>query len=287
MGRPPRLRLRGATYHIMNRGNRKMRIFEDERDRHQFRRFQIEIQETYGVELLADCPMDNHFHEIVTTPHGNLSDFMEQLESRFAKYSNWRHHRVGHVFQGPYRAVVIEHDVQLVIALCYVFYNPVSAGLVTKPEDYKWSTYGATVGLAPRPSYLSIDWLCALFPDCTLEEAQARFHQLMTDGDPLVGYLQETDWTGVDRDALRRVVRSYIGEQLQLGRLPQMYRSVLRSGLTELFPSGMTPAARAAAIYDAHVIHGYKLAEIARALRINPSTVSKIYRRILASRRAQ
>jgi putative transposase len=287
MGRSPRLLLRGATYHVMNRGNRKVRIFEDDRDRRRSLRLLIETKETYGVDLLAGCPMDNHFHAIVTTPHGNLSDFMEQWEGRFAKYSNWRHQRVGHLFQGPFRAVVIEHDIHLLIALCYVFFNPVSAGLVTKPEHYKWSTYAATVGLSPRPSYLSIDWLLALFPNDTLEGAQLRFRQLMAEGDPVAGYLQLNDAAAVDRDALRRVIRSYVGEQLQLGMLPQMYRSVLRSSLTELFPDGMATPTRADAIYDAHVTHGYKLAEIARELRINPSTVSKIYRRICKSRRTQ
>ncbi|MBY0496141.1 MAG: transposase [Cyanobacteria bacterium] len=269
----------------MNRGNRKAAIVEDDCDRGQLMRIQIETQKTYGVRILASCPMDNHFHGIVTTPHGNLSDFMEQFESRFAKYSNKRHHRVGHLFQGQYRCVQIEHDVQLLIAVCYVFFNPVSAGMVTKPELYKWSTYAATVGLAPCPSYLSIDWLGALFPNRTLEQAQARFHQLMTDGDPVYGYLNDHAGEAVDRDALRRVVRSYVGEQLQLATLPQIYRSVLRSSLTELFAEDANSSARANAIYEAYVTHGYKLAEIARHLRVNPSTISKIYRRILESRR--
>lgn len=228
--------------------------------------------------------MGNHFHGIVTTPHGNLDDFMEQLEGQYAKYSNWRSRQSGHLFQGPYRGIPIEHDVQLLIALCYLFFNPVSAGLVKRPEDYEWSTYAATVGLAPRPSYLSIDWLPTLFPGSSLEESQARFHKLMTDGDPLVGYLQDHPDAEVDADAVKRVVRSYIGDQLQLAKLPQVYRSVLRSSLTELFPDGLRGLARRQAIYDAHVRHGYKLAEIARELHLNPSTVSKLYRALLKSR---
>jgi REP element-mobilizing transposase RayT len=263
----------------MNRGNRKSRIFEDERDLRRFLRIFIAEKERHGVRLLAGCPMGNHFHAIVTTPYGNLSDFMEQLDGQFAKYSNWRYERVGHLFQSRFRGVLIEHDIQLLIALCYVFFNPVSAGLCSRPQDYKWSTYAATVGLRPCPSYLSIDWLLALFPDCTLEEAQKRFHKLMTEGDPLFGYFQQND-AAVDRDALRRVVRSYTGEQLQLGMLPRMYRSVLRSNLTDLFPDGMHLPGRANAIYTAHVVHGYTLAEIARELRVTPAAVSKIFRRI-------
>jgi putative transposase len=284
MGRDPRVLIRGATYHVMNRGNRKERIFEDGRDLRRFLRIFVAETERYGVDFLAGCPMGNHFHAIVTTPHGNLSDFMEQLEGQFAKYSNWRYERVGHLFQGRFRGVLIEHDIQLLTALCYVFFNPVSAGLCSRAEDYKWSTYAATVGLAPCPSYLSIDWLRALFPDATLEEAQVRFHALMTEGDPVVGYLQQHD-AAVDPDALRRVIRSYTGEQLQLGMLPQIYRSALRSSLTELFPDGMTAPARAHAIHDAHVTQGYTLAEISRELRVSPGRVSQIYRKICNSRR--
>lgn len=124
MGRDPRVLIRGATYHVMNRGNRKERIFEDDRDRRRFLRIFVAEKERYGVDFLGGCPIGNHFHAIVTTPHGNLSDFMEQLDGQFAKYSNWRYGRVGHLFQGRFRGVLIEHDIQLLTALCYVFFNP-------------------------------------------------------------------------------------------------------------------------------------------------------------------
>src|SRR5689334_18457107 len=101
MSRKPRLIVKGGTYHVMNRGNRKAPIFEDERDRRRFLAILVEEMERYGVKLLAGNQMGNHFHAVVNTPHANLSDFMEQWECRFARYSNWRHHRVGHLFQGP------------------------------------------------------------------------------------------------------------------------------------------------------------------------------------------
>lgn len=285
MGRQPRQVFCGATYHVMNRGNRKASIFEDDRDRRRFLRILVEELERYAVKLLAGCQMGNHFHCALITPNGNLSDFMEQLESRFARYSNWRHGRIGHLFQGPFRDVMIEHDIHLLIALCYIFLNPVTAALVTRPERYKWSTYAATVGLAPLPSYLSVDWLEALFPSDTLKEAQRRFHSLMSDADPLVSYLQYNDAAAVDPGAVKRVIRSYTGEAVQLGMLPRIYRAALRSSLTELLPDGMAPQQRADAIYEAHITSGYTLAEIARELRLRPATVSKIYRTIRASRR--
>ena len=268
----------------MNRGNRKAPIFEDDRARRRFLRILIEALGTYGVLLLGGCLMDNHFHLLLNTPHGNLSDFMERLEGRFANYSNWRYGRVGHLFQGRFRHVLIEDDIHLLTALCYVFFNPVSAGLVKTLEGYKWSTYAATVGLAPLPSYLSIEWLQALFPGDALEDAQRSFHTLMTEAKPVVAYLRQSDAAYVDPDALKRAIHSYTGEQLQLGMLPRVYRSVLRSSLTDLFPDGLDVTARGDAVYDAHVTHGYTLAEIARQLRVSPARASQIYRRILKSR---
>lgn len=283
MGRTPRSNIVGGTYHVMNRGNRKTAIFEDDRDRRRFLRILIEEKQRYGVGVLAGMQMDNHFHLVVATPHGNLSDFMEQLEGRFARYSNWRHGRVGHLFQGPFRDVVIDHDVQLLAALCYVVLNPVSARLVTRPEDYKWGTYAATVGLAPLPNYISIDWLTSLFDSVSLPESQRRFRNLLSEANPVVAYLRQSP-TSVDPESVRRVLRSYVGDQFQLGMLPRTYRSALRSRLPELVQPGMPLPSRVAAIYDAHVVHGYTLTEIARELSLHQSTVSKSFRRNCRSR---
>ena len=177
MSRDQRPRIPGGTYHVMNRGNRKLRIFEDVHDRRMFLRILIEEKETHGVEILGGCQMENHFHLVVVTPHGNLSEFMARFEGRFARYSNGRHGNVGHLFQGRFRDVVIEHDIHLLIALCYVFFNPVSARLVAKLEDYKWSTYAATAGFVPLPNYVSIDWLTTLFPSDSVAQSQLRFGQ--------------------------------------------------------------------------------------------------------------
>jgi REP element-mobilizing transposase RayT/AraC-like DNA-binding protein len=261
----------------MNRGNRKVPIFEDDRDRRRFLRILIEEKERYGVDLLAGTQMKNHFHLVAGTPHGNLSEFMEQLEGRFARYSNWRHRRVGHLFQGRFRHVVIEHDIHLLAALCYVFLNPQSARLVTRLEDYKWGTYAATVGLAPLPSYISIDWLTSLFESDSLHESQRRFRDLMGEAQPVLAYLRHS-MIGVDAESVRRVLRSYVGEHLNLGMLPRTYRSALRSKLPELIQVGMPLPVRAAAVYEAHVVHGYTLSEIARELGLHPSTVSRGFR---------
>jgi REP element-mobilizing transposase RayT len=283
MGRNARPKIDGGTFHVMNRGNRKQRIFEDDRDRRRFLRILLEEKETHGVDILAGCQMENHFHLVVVTPRGNLSEFMARFEGRFARYSNWRHGRVGHLFQGRFRDVRIEHDIHLLIALCYVFLNPVSARLVARAEEYKWSSYAMTVGLAPLPPYLSIDWLTALFRPDSVQGSQRLLRSLMSGANPVETYLRQAE-SDVDAEAMRRVLRSFVGEQIQLGMLPRKYRSVLRSELSELVQEESTAQSRAEAIHEAHVVHGYKLAEIARELHLHPSTVSKIFRKIRSRR---
>ena len=140
----------------MNRGNRKVLIFHDDRDRRRFTRILIETTEEYGVETLGGVQMGTHFHLVVLTPHANLSAFMQQLEGRYAEYINWRHGFVGHLFQGTFKGVVIENDIHLFTALWYVFSNPCAAGFCERFEEWPWSTYAATAGLRPVPAYLSI-----------------------------------------------------------------------------------------------------------------------------------
>ncbi|HWI17946.1 MAG TPA: transposase [Vicinamibacterales bacterium] len=278
MGRDNRPNYEGAIYHAMNRGNRKQAIFEDDRDRRKFMRILVETQETYGVKTLAGSLMGNHFHLGLLTPRGNLSEFMQQLEGQYARYHNWRHRRVGHLFQGRFRHVLIEDDLHLLTALCYIFMNPVTARLASTVEDYKWSTYASTVGLRPLPSYITIDWLEALFPALSLREAQCRFRQMMSAPRPVVAYLDGCE-LNVGVETIRQVIRSYTGEQFQLASLPTPYRTVLRPDLESLLAQLGNDRSRF--IREARVSFGYRNAEIAKVLRLRPATVSAIFRKRL------
>ena len=261
----------GATYHVMNRGNRKARIFEDDRDRNRFTELFVEAAAKYGVEILVVQQMDTHFHAVVTTPRGNLSEFMRQFQSEFARYSNWRHGRVGHLFQRRFRRVIVENDVHLFIAVAYVFDNPVKSGLVSRPEDWKWGTYAATVGLAPVADYLSLEWIETLFPAETLVESQAKLRQCVESPMRVLSYLEVCDATS------EAAIRSFISERFHLAAQPCRYEHLVRTPLDLLFSSGQTRAELSAAIQVAHEKYGYKIAEIARHIRMRPTTVSKIY----------
>jgi putative transposase len=280
MARHDRPNIAGGMYHVMNRGNRKQSIFDDDRDRRRLLRIVREECEIHDVRILAGTLMGNHFHMGVATPRGNLSEFMQQVEGRFARYSNWRHGRVGHLFQGRFRHVLLEHDVHLLAALCYIFMNPVAAGLATKLEDYQWSSYAATAGFKPIPDYLTIDWLEALFPGVSLQSAKTRLRQIMATRRPVAAYLEDRE-LNVSAETVRQVIRSYTGEQLQLASLPQRYREELRPSLDQLHEQFRDD--RRGFIWEARVECGYKYAEIAKRLGRHESTVSRAFRSAMVS----
>jgi len=255
-----------------------MTIFEDDHDRHQFMRFLVETEREYGVLLLAACLMGNHFHLVVVTPEGNISDFMEQLEGRFAQYSNWRHGNVGHLFQGRFRAVVVENDVHLLTAACYVFLNPVVAGFARRPEEWAWSTYAATIGLRSAPEYLSIAWLEELCPADSLQASQRQFKALIDSARPVRSYLLQCE-RAADEHSITQVIRSYTGRHLYQGKVPPLYREALRPSLAELFPDGLRGPDREDAIGRAHLNFGYGFAEIASVLRMHAHSVRRIFRK--------
>jgi putative transposase len=275
MSRERRLNIPGAVYHVMNRGNRKALIFEDDRDRKRFVWLLVQLLSSFEVELLAGCLMGNHFHLVVATPRGNLSSFMQQLQGQFARYSNWRHNRVGHLFQGRFRCVLVETDLHLLTAVSYVFFNPVVAGFCECIEDWKWSTYGATVGFTSAPEYLSIDWLESLFPGASLEASQQLFHKLMDQETPVRAYVEQLEWLA-GCEPVSHVLRSYIGDRLRTAVLPREYSKLCRPAIEDLFRGVVSKKERDLAIHDAHVIHGYTCEEIAMFVALRTGTVANV-----------
>jgi REP element-mobilizing transposase RayT len=258
----------------MNRGNRRAVIFRDNRDRQWFDRILVNALEECDVELLCATEMTTHFHLGVQTPHGNISDFMQQLDGEFAQYSNRRHKNVGHLFQGRFKAVVIEDDIQLFTAIWYIYANPCEGRLVNRFEEWPWSTYAATVGLKPVPRHLSLSWLQTLFPAESLEASRRIFRHCMEQAEPVIAYLLAVDPT------LDVAIRSYVSERIRDMKEPSSYRALFRPPLDHLFWPGQSPLERNHTIEVARVKYGYKLSEIARSAWLHPSTVSKIFRAV-------
>lgn len=109
------------------------------------------------------CQMTNHYHIVIETPEGNLARGMRQLNGVYTQFINRTHRRVGHVFQGRYKAILVEKDSYLLELSRYVVLNPVRAQMVTEAGDWLWSSYRMMIGKAPAPPWLETDWLLGQF----------------------------------------------------------------------------------------------------------------------------
>lgn len=163
MSRPLRLELSGGLYHVTSRGDRREDIFVDDVDRETWLETLAQCCERYNWVIHAWCQMTNHYHLIVETAEGNLSAGMRHLNGVYTQKLNRRHARVGHVFQGRFKGILVERDSYLLELARYIVLNPVRASMVKNVRQWKWSSYPAMVGAAPRPGWLHTDWLLGQF----------------------------------------------------------------------------------------------------------------------------
>ena len=163
MARPLRLEYPGALYHVTARGDRRDWIVLDDGDRRAFVERLGRAVERYNWTLYAYCLMGNHYHLLVGTPDANLSRGMQWLNGVYTQSFNRRHGRVGHVFQGRYKAILVEREAYLLELCRYIDLNPVRAGLVANAEEWPWGSHRATRCLETAPSWLAIKEVLALF----------------------------------------------------------------------------------------------------------------------------
>jgi putative transposase len=278
MARPLRLEYPGALYHVTSRGNAQADIYLDDSDRRIFLRTLGATVTRQHWLLHAFCLMGNHYHLLLETPQPNLSRGMRQLNGVYSQCFNRRHQRVGHVLQGRFTAILVERETYLLELARYIPLNPVRAGFVASAERWQWSSYRATAGLEPGPPWLNTAAVLERFgsePD----RAATRFQEFVRDGVNAPApwsALQGQVFLGSEQFAERMVC------ELEPARVStevcRADRLAGRPSLAGLFPPEITDDRnrRNGAIMEAHAVHGYSLAEIARHLGLHYSTVSRI-----------
>ena len=156
MARPPRLHFPGAVYHVTARGNEQRPVFRDDRDRREYLDRIAHYRERFRFQLLAFCLMTNHVHLALRAGAVPLSRAMAGLQSSYTQWFNRRHARVGHLFQGRYKAFLVQEDRYLLALIRYIHLNPVAAGLVDDVAKYPWSSDRFFRG-GSGPPWLDID----------------------------------------------------------------------------------------------------------------------------------
>jgi len=145
MARPLRIEFKGAFYHVTARGNERRKIYYANADYEKFKDYLKDGQEKYGYRLHCYVLMTNHYHLLMETPAGNLSKVMHYINGSYTTHINRKRKRSGHLFQGRYKAILIDQDSYLLELSRYVHLNPVRAKIVSRPEGYPYSSYASYI----------------------------------------------------------------------------------------------------------------------------------------------
>jgi REP element-mobilizing transposase RayT len=276
MTRPLRIQFPGALYHVTSRGNDRADIFLDDADRHAFLAVLDAVCQRMHWLCYAYCLMTNHYHLVIETPDGNLAAGMRQLNGVYTQRFNRRHDRVGHVFQGRYKAILVDRDAYLLELSRYVVLNPVRAGMVDAAGEWPWSSYRATAGQAPAPSSLAQGWLLSQFGRTT-REAHQRYEQFVQDG-----LDQKSIWQGLRRqiylgdDRFVDQMQTRLQDAEVLQEVPKVQRRPSPEPLRAYAQAHPDPHNAMVAAYRSG---GYTMKAVADYFGVHYSTVSRAVRR--------
>ncbi len=273
MARPLRLEFVGALYHITSRGDRREDIYEDDRDRKQFLSILGEVCKRYNWICHAYCLMSNHYHLLIETPDGNLSKGMRQLNGVYTQYFNRQHSRVGHVFQGRYKAILVDKSSYLLELARYIVLNPVRASMVRFAEDWPWSSYRATAGEQGCPDWLRVDWLLAAFGRKKVKAIEA-YRQFVSDGKNGSSpwrLLKNQVYLG--DDAFVEKMMEKIDGDRELSEVPASQRRPPPQPISAYVQSSIS---RDEAIQSAYASGGFSMKEIGDYFSLHYSRISRI-----------
>jgi REP element-mobilizing transposase RayT len=270
MARPLRLEFPGAVYHLTSRGNARQKIFFTDADRELFLGTLAGVVRRYRWICHAYCLMANHYHLLIETPKANLSIGMRQLNGNYTQSFNRRHRRVGHLFQGRFKAILVEKEAHLLELCRYVVLNPVRVKGRASAQSWKWSSYRATAGLGSVPEFLSTDWILQQFGK-TRSHARQHYREFVREG------MASRPWDDLKAQIYlgsQEFIEKHASGKENLKEIPRAQLRAAKPSLKQIFAGrGEIGIAEA---YE----QGYQLSEIAAHLGIHYATVSRRLKRM-------
>ena len=273
MARPLRLEFAGALYHVTSRGNHREAIYEQDGDRERFLTIMANVCEQYNWLCYAYCLMDNHYHLLVETPEANLAKGMRQLNGVYTQAFNRTHQRVGHVFQGRYKAILVDKESYLLELSRYIVLNPVRAKMVRSAIEWPWSSYRETIGQKVKAKWLNDDWLLAGFGQKKSEAIDA-YKQFVAEGKG-----QTSPWTHLKsqiflgNDKFVESMQNQIEGEKDLSEIPASQHRGVPKNLSYYAEKYKL---RNEAIVSAYASGGYSLKEVGDYFKLHYTTVSGI-----------
>lgn len=273
MARALRLEYSGALYHVTSRGDRREDIYDDDADRIAFIELLDDVCESYNWDCHGYCLMSNHYHLLIETPEPNLSAGMRQLNGVYSQKYNYRHNKVGHVFQGRYVSILVEKESYLLELTRYIVLNPVRAHMVSSAGDWPWSSYCAVIGKEDVRSCLNRDWILSCFgPD--KRRSIKQYINFVEDGIKRKSPLRDVkNQIFLGSEKFIEAGLKLVDAHKDLSEVPRIQKRNPRQPLAhyaENYPN------RNEAIVEAYSSGGYTLKEIGEHFGLGYSMVSRI-----------
>lgn len=278
MARPLRVEFEGAVYHITSRGNAGQVIFADDRDRLHFLDILRDVVDRFGWLCHAYCLMPNHYHLLVETPRANLSRGMRHLNGVYTQAFNRWHKRTGHIFQGRFKSILIQRESYLLEVARYVALNPVRAGMVKHPRQWKWSSYRATAGEISAPTFLSTAWLLEQLHSLP-DHAHRAYRRFVGDGIDARVWDQLIGGAALGSEGFCERMKPLLVDAVRSKEIPRVERMLARPSLQELFEGiGSNKSLRNERIHAAIRRHEYTLKQVGDHLGLHYASISRIAR---------
>ena len=279
MARPLRLEFEGALYHITSCGNARESIFLDNGDRARFLEILGDVVDRFGWICHAYCLMTNHYHLLIETPDADLSRGMHLLNGVYTQWFNHRYDRVGHLFQGRFKAILVEKDTHLLELVRYVVLNPIRAKMLRSVRDWPWSSYRATAGQVESPKFLTIGWVLSQF-DPDPERAVRAYRRFVQQGRGVHVWDELRAGSLLGTDGFVDQLRPLLKEKPVDPEYRKRERFAARPSLEVLFGDVTEKATRDERIYQAVRVHHYTLREVGDHVGLLYSTISVIAKRV-------
>lgn len=271
MTRPLRLQFPGALYHVTSRGDRRERIYCDDTDRIVWLNLLGQACDRYNFLVYSFCQMGNHYHILLETAEGNLSQGMRHLNGIYTQYFNRRHKLVGHLFQGRYKAILVQKESYLLELARYVVLNPLRAGMVRSLNDWIWSSHHFVVEECSPPKWLDRDTLLVQFGASRNEAIQAYCAFVMAGlgvPNPLMKTCHDL-LLGSDEFVARHHGRGSPDSLPEIAKTQRRALALPLKAYQTQYPS------RDEAMARAYLSTAYSMSEIARHFHVSYKTVSR------------
>jgi REP element-mobilizing transposase RayT len=291
MARQLRIEYEGAFYHVTSRGNQREKIFWNERDKERLRTILERTKERYGYLLHGYVFMSNHYHLLIETPRANIKQIMQNINTSYTVFVNRNYGRSGHLFQGRYKAFIVDKERYLLALGRYIHLNPVRAGVVRRPEDFGWSSYRDYLS-ARSDGLVDTDETLGLFSK-RRGLAKRRYREFVDGGLREKSPLENAIGSILGDEGFRERVIRYLGVLPDKAAIPEirkkrgigeLVRDVAKYyGLPEvdlLRRRRRAEGQRKIAVYLSKVLSGEKNAEIGSMFGITIQAVTNVVRRV-------